>query len=177
MNVIEGGVCAAKGFTAGGIHCGIRKNHTKKDLSLIFSAVPASAAAVYTTNLVKGAPLTVTRKHLENGMAQAIICNSGNANTCNANGIEIAEAMSSLCAKELNIAPEDVIVASTGVIGQPLSIEPIAAALPQLAADLSINGGSDAAEGIMTTDTIKKEVAMEYMYKDGRNVLTLTMKV
>ena len=167
MRVIEGGVCAAKGFTAGGIHCGIRKNHSKKDLALIFSAVPASAAAVYTTNLVKGAPLTVTKKHLHNGIAQAVICNSGNANTCNANGIEIAEAMSDLCAKELGIAADDVVVASTGIIGQPLSIDPIAAALPQLAAGLSINGGSDAAEGIMTTDTIKKEVAVEFQL-DGK---------
>ena len=91
MKIISGGICAAKGFTANGIHCGIRKNRTKKDLSLIFSEKVASAAAVYTTNLVKGAPLTVTKKHLENGKAQAVICNSGNANTCNANGIEIAE--------------------------------------------------------------------------------------
>ena len=167
MNVIEGGVCAAKGFTANGIHCGIRKNHSKKDLSLIFSAVPASAAAVYTTNLVKGAPLTVTKNHLRNGIAQAVICNSGNANTCNANGIEIAEAMSDLCARELNISAEDVIVASTGVIGQPLSIDPIAAGLPQLAAGLRITGGTDAAEGIMTTDTVKKEVAVEFQL-DGK---------
>ena len=101
MKVIEGGVCAAKGFSANGVHCGIRKNHTKKDLSLIFSSVPCSAAAVYTTNLVKGAPLTVTKKHLANGVAQAVICNSGNANTCNANGIEIAEKMSALAAKAL----------------------------------------------------------------------------
>ena len=96
MKIVGGGVCAAKGFTANGIHCGIRKNHTKKDLSLIFSSVPASAAAVYTTNLVKGAPLIVTKNHLQDGIAQAVICNSGNANTCNANGIEIAEAMSAL---------------------------------------------------------------------------------
>ena len=110
MRVIEGGVCAALGFTANGVHCGIRKNHSKKDLALIFSSAPASAAAVYTTNLVKGAPLTVTRKHIANGVAQAVICNSGNANTCNANGIEIAEAMSDLVAKELHIAAEDVVV-------------------------------------------------------------------
>ena len=95
MNIqtISGGVCAAKGFTASGVHCGIRKNKVKKDLSLIFSAVPASAAAVYTTNLVKGAPLTVTKKHLKNGVAQAVICNSGNANTCNADGVAVAEQM------------------------------------------------------------------------------------
>ena len=130
MKVMEGGVCAAKGFSANGVHCGIRKNHTKKDLSLIFSSVPASAAAVYTTNLVKGAPLTVTKRHLSNGVAQAVICNSGNANTCNANGIEIAEEMSVLAAKALGISPDDMIVASTGVIGQPLSIAPFAAGAP-----------------------------------------------
>ena len=162
MKIIEGGVCAAKGFTANGIHCGIRKNHTKKDLALILSSVPASAAAVYTTNLVKGAPLTVTKNHIANGMAQAVICNSGNANTCNANGIEIAEAMSDLVAKQLNIAAADVIVASTGVIGQPLSIDPIAAGMEALAAGLSEEGGKAAAEAIMTTDTVMKEVAVEF---------------
>ena len=162
MKMIEGGVCAAKGFTANGVHCGIRKNHTKKDLALILSSVPASAAAVYTTNLVKGAPLTVTKNHIANGYAQAVICNSGNANTCNANGIEIAEAMSDLVAKQLNIAASDVIVASTGVIGQPLSIDPIAAGMEQLAAGLSEEGGKAAAEAIMTTDTVMKEVAVEF---------------
>ena len=162
MRVIEGGVCAAKGFTANGIHCGIRKNHSKKDLALILSCVPASAAAVYTTNLVKGAPLTVTKNHIANGMAQAVICNSGNANTCNANGIEIAEAMSDLVAKQLDVEASDVIVASTGVIGQPLSIDPIAAGLPALAEGLSENGGKAAAEAIMTTDTVMKEVAVEF---------------
>ena len=162
MKVIEGGVCAAKGFRANGVHCGIRKNHSKKDLSLIFSTVPASAAAVYTTNLVKGAPLTVTKKHIANGTAQAVICNSGNANTCNANGIEIAEEMSALAASALGISAEDVVVASTGVIGQPLSIDPIAAGLPELVAGLSDNGSGTAAEGIMTTDTVWKEVAVEF---------------
>ena len=162
MKVIEGGVCAAKGFRANGVHCGIRKNHSKKDLSLIFSTVPASAAAVYTTNLVKGAPLTVTKKHIANGTAQAVICNSGNANTCNANGIEIAEEMSALAASALGIAADDVVVASTGVIGQPLSIAPIAAGLPELVAGLSDNGSGTAAEGIMTTDTVRKEVAVEF---------------
>ena len=160
--MIEGGVCAALGFTANGVHCGIRKNHSKKDLSLIFSSVPASAAAVYTTNLVKGAPITVTKKHIADGYAQAVICNSGNANTCNANGIEIAEAMAELVSKELSIKASDVIVASTGVIGQPLSIEPIAEGLPALAAGLSAEGGKAAAEGIMTTDTVMKEVAVEF---------------
>ena len=162
MKAVSGGVCAAKGFTANGIHCGIRKNHAKKDLSLIFSAVPASAAAVYTTNLVKGAPLTVTKRHLSNGTAQAVICNSGNANTCNANGIEIAEEMSALAAAQLGISPDDVVVASTGVIGLPLSIDPIAAGLPALVKGLSETGGEAAAEGIMTTDTVKKEVAVEF---------------
>ena len=162
MKLISGGVCAAKGFKANGVHCGIRKNRTKRDLSLIVSDVPASAAAVYTTNLVKGAPLTVTKQHLANGIAQAVICNSGNANTCNANGIEIAETMSRLTAEQLGIAASDVVVASTGVIGQPLDIAPIAAGLPSLAAGLSAQGGEAAAEGIMTTDTIKKEVAVEF---------------
>ena len=162
MKVIEGGVCAAKGFRANGVHCGIRKNHSKKDLSLIFSTVPASAAAVYTTNLVKGAPLTVTKQHLANGTAQAVICNSGNANTCNRGGIEIAEEMSALAASALGISADDVVVASTGVIGQPLSIDPIAAGLPELVAGLSENGSGTAAEGIMTTDTVRKEVAVEF---------------
>ena len=162
MKLIEGGICAAKGFTANGIHCGIRKNHSKRDLALILSSVPASAAAVYTTNLVKGAPLTVTRNHIANGFAQAVICNSGNANTCNANGIEIAEAMAELVAKELNIAASDVVVASTGVIGQPLSIDPIAAGMQELAQGLSTDGCKAAAEAIMTTDTVMKEVAVEF---------------
>ena len=120
MNIINGGVCAAKGFTASGVHCGVRKNRTKKDLALIFSEVPASAAAVYTTNLVKGAPLTVTKQHIADGQAQAVICNSGNANTCNANGIEVAELTCEALAKELGIDAKDVVIASTGVIGQPL---------------------------------------------------------
>ena len=162
MRIIEGGICAAKGFTANGIHCGIRRNHSKKDLALIFSSVPASAAAVYTTNLVKGAPLIVTKNHLQNGIAQAVICNSGNANTCNANGIEIAERMSVLTASYLAISPDDIIVASTGVIGQPLCIDPIANGLPELVKGLSVEGGTDAAVGIMTTDTVMKEVAVEF---------------
>ncbi|MBR2338502.1 MAG: bifunctional glutamate N-acetyltransferase/amino-acid acetyltransferase ArgJ [Clostridia bacterium] len=162
MKLISGGVCAATGFTANGIHCGIRKNRTKRDLSLIYSEVPASAAAVYTTNLVKGAPLTVTKQHLADGKAQAVICNSGNANTCNANGLEIAQQMSDLLAQQLGISGDDVVVASTGVIGQPLDIAPIAAGIPALAAGLSRDGGEFAAEGIMTTDTVKKEVAVEF---------------
>ena len=162
MKQISGGVCAAKGFKANGIHCGIRKNRIKRDLSLIVSETPAAAAAVYTTNLVKGAPLTVTKAHIADGIAQAVICNSGNANTCNANGIEIAEQMSDLLAKELNISSKDIVVASTGVIGQPLDITPIANGIPALVAGLSTDGCHAAAEGIMTTDTVKKEIAVEF---------------
>lgn len=162
MKMIEGGVCAAKGFKANGIHCGIRKNRSKRDLALIFCEKQCSAAAVYTTNLVKGAPLTVTKKHLENGKAQAVICNSGNANTCNADGIEIAEKMSDLLSEKLGITANDVVVASTGVIGQPLDIKPIADGIEPLAGGLSENGGEFAAEAIMTTDTVKKEVAVEF---------------
>ena len=160
--LVSGGVCAAKGFKASGVHCGIRKNRSKKDLALIYSEVKATAAAVYTTNLVKGAPLTVTKAHLSDGYAQAIICNSGNANTCNANGIEIAEQMSDLVANELGVSSNDIVVASTGVIGQPLSIEPIAKGIVPLAKDLNVSGSEAAAEGIMTTDTVKKEIAVEF---------------
>ena len=167
MEIISGGVCAAKGFKANGVHCGIRKNRSKRDLALIFSEVKANAAAVYTTNLVKGAPLLVTKRHLESGKAQAIICNSGNANTCNANGIEIAEQMSDLTAKALNIDADDIIVASTGVIGQPLEIAPIENGLPELVKGLDDNGSLSAAEAIMTTDTVDKQVAVEFSI-DGK---------
>ena len=161
MKTITGGICAAKGYKAAGIHCGIRKNKSKKDLSLIISEKPASAAAVYTTNLVKGAPLLVTKKHISNGVAQAIICNSGNANTCNSNGIEIAEQTCKLVAEALQMDKADIVVASTGVIGQPLDIAPIKAAIPSLVASLGDNSAA-AAEGIMTTDTTKKEIAVEF---------------
>mgnify|MGYP002621658653 FL=1 len=162
MKMIPGGVTAALGFQAAGIHCGIRKNQIKKDLSLIVSDVPASAAAVYTTNLVKGAPLLVTREHLENGTAQAVICNSGNANTCNANGVAVARRMADIAAEALSLSPEDIVVASTGVIGQPLDLTPIQERLPELVSILSPDGSADAAEGIMTTDTIRKEIAVEF---------------
>ena len=162
MEIISGSICAAKGFKAAGIHCGIRAGHTMRDLSVIFSEVPATAAAVYTTNLVKGAPLQVTKAHLANGIAQAVICNSGNANTCNADGIEIAEKMSELAANALGIKADDMVVASTGVIGQPLKIDPIAAALPELCAQLSVDGAENAIEGIMTTDTVKKQIAVSF---------------
>ena len=161
MKQVTGGVCAAQGFSAAGIHCGIRRNQSKRDLALIYSTVPASAAAVYTSNLVKGAPLTVTKAHLSDGKAQAVICNSGNANTCNADGIAVAEEMSALTASALHIAPQDVIVASTGVIGQPLDLAPIRAGLPQLAAALG-DHSDQAAEGIMTTDTHRKEIAVQF---------------
>ena len=162
MKIIQGGVCAATGFKANGIHCGIRRNHSKKDLALIVSDVPCSAASVYTTNLVKGAPLTVTKNNIADGIAQAVICNSGNANTCNANGIEIAEAMCELVAKATGVKATDVVVASTGVIGQPLNLEPIANGMDELVAGLSTEGGEAAAVGIMTTDTVKKEIAVEF---------------
>lgn len=165
MKMIDGGVCAAKGFSAAGIHCGIRKGKTKKDLSLIYSEKRAAAAAVYTTNLVKGAPLTVTKKHLSDGFAQAVICNSGNANTCNANGFEIAEQTCALLADKLNVPADDIVVASTGVIGQPLDITPIAEGIPALCSALG-NNSADAAQGIMTTDTKLKEAAVEFQVGD-----------
>ncbi len=161
MKQITGGVCAAKGFTANGIRCGIRKNKTKRDIALIFSEVPGAAAAVYTKNLVKGAPLTVTKNNIADGVAQAMICNSGNANTCNANGIEIAEQTCELLAKELGISAKDVIVASTGVIGQPLDITPIADGMAELVSGLGDHCDL-ACEGIMTTDTKKKEIAVSF---------------
>ena len=157
MKIITGGVCAAQGFKANGIHCGIRKNHAKKDLALIVSDVPASAAAVYTTNLVKGAPLAVTKANIANGKAQAVICNSGNANTCNWNGIQIAEEMCALVEQHTGVAASDVVVASTGVIGQVLDITPIAGGMEALTAGLSYDGGMNAAHAIMTTDTVLKE--------------------
>ena len=161
MQLISGGVCAAKGFLANGIHCGIRKNKTKRDLALIFSEKKANAAAVYTTNLVKGAPLKVTKMNISDGYASAIICNSGNANTCNANGIEIAEQTCDILAKELKINSKDIVVASTGVIGQPLDIKPIENGIPDLVKGLG-KFSDFAAEGIMTTDTKLKEVAVEF---------------
>ena len=161
MEIINGGVCAPKGFLANGIHCGIRKNKDKRDLSLIYSEKPASAAAVYTTNLVKGAPLIVTKDNIKDGIAQAIICNSGNANTCNANGIDIAKQMCALVSDELKIKHSDVVVASTGVIGQPLDIAPIKEKIGELAEGLGEKSNL-AAEGIMTTDTKLKEVAISF---------------
>lgn len=164
MEIINGGVIAPLGFKANGIHAGIRKNKSKIDLSLIVSECKASAAAVYTTNLVKGAPIYVTQANLNNGIAQAMLCNSGNANTCNADGIEIATLSCEILAKELSIAPEDVIVASTGVIGLPLSIEPFKTGIPLIVKGLASDPyhADLACQGIMTTDTKKKEIAIEF---------------
>ena len=167
MEHISGGVCAAKGFQAGGIHCGIRKNRGKRDISMIISEVPASAAAVYTSNLVKGAPIYVTQRNLAGGIAQLAICNSGNANTCNADGEDVAWQMCELAGKAAGIDPHHVIVASTGVIGQPLSIEPIVQHMGALYAAVKVNGSQEAAEGIMTTDTRLKEVAVSFVV-DGK---------
>ena len=162
MKIIQGGVCAATGFKANGVHCGIRKNHSKKDLALIVSEKKAAAAAVYTTNLVKGAPLAVTKQNIADGYAQAVICNSVNANTCNWNGIQIAEDMCALVEKATGISAKDVVVASTGVIGQVLDITPIAGGMDALVEGLSAENGSAAAQAIMTTDTVAKEIAVEF---------------
>ena len=159
---IDGGVTSPQGFTAQGVCAGIKpSNTTKRDLALIYCEKPCTAAAVYTKNLVKSSTITVTKKHLENGVAQAIIVNSGNANTCNADGIEIAKKMCEIAAETLGVKAEDVIVASTGVIGQPLPIEPVIKGAAMMKGKLSKDGGTNAAEAIMTTDTIKKEMAMQ----------------
>ena len=144
----DGGVCAPKGFKASGVHCGIRKNKTKKDLALIVADKPCSAAAVYTTNKVYGAPIVVTREHLKNGVAKAVICNSGNANTCNADGVAKANAMAELVERFAGVDKNDVIVASTGVIGQVLPLEPIESGMQSLVDGLSYSGSGDAAEAM-----------------------------
>ena len=162
MKFVDGGVTAAKGFLASGVHCGIRKNRDKKDLALIFCEAECNAAAVYTLNKVKGSPLIVTGRNLKNGKARAVIVNSGNANTCNADGELKAELMCEYIADALNIDKTDVIVASTGVIGQILPIDPIRESIPTLVKNLSKSGSIDAAEAIMTTDLIKKELAIEF---------------
>ncbi len=165
---VYGGVCAAEGFAASGVIAGIKAGNTaKRDLALIYCAERCRTAALYTTNKVKGAPIYVTQKHLKDGYAQAIIVNSGNANTCNENGIEIAEQMCALTAEALDIDENDVLVGSTGVIGQPLSIKPIKTRIPTLAKELSPKKSGDACEAIMTTDTRKKELAVEFEI-DGR---------
>ncbi len=166
LKEIAGGVCAPKGFKANGIHCGIRKNKVKKDLALIVSDVRCHVACVYTTNLVKGAPILVTQKNVSDGFAQAVIVNSGNANTCNADGVEIAEKMCKLVEEYTGVSAKDVVIGSTGVIGQPLSVEPIAAGMPSLVAGLGANSDA-AAEAIMTTDTVRKQIAVSFLL-DGK---------
>lgn len=160
MKTVNGGVCAPKGFVAGGIYSGIRKNPNKKDLALIYSKVPCAAAGVTTTNKVAAAPVKVTRANLLSGDAQAIICNSGNANACTPNQMEIAHNMCQLAAESLGISKEDVLVASTGVIGQAMSIDPIANSIGPLSDSLSSSGSDAAANAIMTTDMFKKEIAV-----------------
>ena len=167
---IDGTVTSPLGFTAQGVCASIKpSNTTKRDLALIYCEKPCTAAAVYTKNLVKSATIQVTKKHLENGIAQAVIVNSGNANTCNADGVEVAEKMCDIAAETLSVSPEDVIVASTGVIGQPLPIEPVIKGAQMMKGKLSKDGGTNAAEAIMTTDTVKKEMAME-MTLGGKKV-------
>lgn len=161
LKVIAGGVCAPKGFKANGIHCGIRKNREKKDLALIVADGVCNVACVYTTNLVKGAPILVTQRHVADGRARAVICNSGNANTCNADGVEIADRMCALVERYAGVPAQDVVIASTGVIGQPLPLEPIEGGMPALVAGLGDNSDA-AAEAIMTTDTVKKQIAVTF---------------
>ena len=159
--VIEGGVTAPRGFKAAGIHSGMRRNKTKRDLAMLRCDVRCAAAGAYTQNLVKGATIAVTRRNLADGYAQGLICNSGNANTCNADGEQKAEQMCRIAARVMNIAPEDVIVASTGVIGQVLNIAPIENSAEELASQLRYDGGSDAADAILTTDRYRKQIAFE----------------
>ena len=178
---IEGGVCASKGWKANGVHCGLAhkaltdtEEHSgqsnnalpsakkKNDLAMIYSEKRAAAAAVYTTNKVKGAPLIVTKENLSDGYAQGVIVNSVNANTCNADGYEKAKKMGELAAKAMGISPADMVIASTGVIGQVLPIEPIEKAIPGLYAGLDHSGNSEAVKAIMTTDTEPKETAVEF---------------
>ena len=162
IKTITGGICASKGFRASGIHCGMRRKPGKKDLALIVSEVPATTAAVFTTNLVKGAPIKVNKEHLKDGIAQAIIINSGIANTCNANGVELAESMAKLAADYTGVKQDDVLVASTGVIGAELRMDPIINGMPFLLSQLSDEGSIDACRAIMTTDTRVKEIAVEF---------------
>lgn len=161
---IPGGICAPAGFSAAGVHCGIRHNHSKLDLALIKADVRCAGAGCYTTNKVYGAPITVDREHLKDGYAQAIVVNSGNANTCAPNGIELAKETCEIVAKELGISADDVLPSSTGVIGQAMSIEPFAKGIPEAAAKLAATeaGSHDAATAIMTTDTHSKEVSIEF---------------
>lgn len=171
MKEIQGGVTAAKGFTASGVHCGVKtKNSEKKDVALIYSECECAAAAVYTLNKVKAAPIYTTMEHIENGTARAIICNSGNANACAPNGPENARKMCAAVASELGINASDVIVASTGVIGQTINVSVIEEGAPALCAALSKEGSADAASAIMTTDTVLKEIAVQIVL-GGKTVM------
>lgn len=170
IKFIDGTVTSPKGFVANGVCASIKpSNTTKRDLAMICCEKPCSAAAVFTKNLVKSSTILVSKKHLSNGVAQAVIVNSGNANACNANGIEIAEKMCSLASDALGVNADDVIVASTGVIGQPLPIEPVIKGVNALKGTLSKDGGTNAAEAIMTTDTVRKEWAVQLTI-DGKDV-------
>jgi glutamate N-acetyltransferase/amino-acid N-acetyltransferase len=169
ITYINGGVTAPKGFLASGIHCGLKPGSLKKDLALIYSEVPAAAAGMYTKNKVKGAPIYITKEHLTNKKAQAIIINSGNANTCTGDdGLQKAKKMASLQAKELKLKTDDILVASTGVIGVPLNIDAIKNGIPLLTENLSIEGSNDASEAIMTTDTFQKQLALEFYIGDKK---------
>ena len=161
---VAGGVCAAKGFSAAGVHCGIRRNHSKLDLALIKADVRCAGAGCYTTNKVYGAPITVDREHLQDGYAQAILVNSGNANTCAPNGIQLAKDTCDLVAKALGIDAQDVLPSSTGVIGQAMELAPFEKGIPEAAAKLAATpeGSHDAATAIMTTDTHSKEYAVVF---------------
>ncbi len=160
---IPGGLCAAKGFKAAGMHGGIRRNTEKKDMMLALCDVPCQAAAVYTQNKVKGAPILLTQQHLQNHTARGILCNSGNANTCSPGGLDIAKECCRLAAEATGLQSEDFIIASTGVIGQELPLAPFKNGIPKLATLLSAHGSSDAADAIMTTDTKRKEYSYEFM--------------
>ncbi len=164
MKNVEGGVCAASGFVANGLHCGINPDKEKYDLALVYSRTPCNTAAVYTTNKVKGAPILVTQRNLKesHGISRAVIVNSKNANTGNADGEEKASKMCGLAARALGISPSEVIVASTGVIGEPLPLEPIENSIQDLVDGLSGEGHSDAVYAIMTTDTVRKETAVQF---------------
>ena len=166
---VKKGVCAAKGFVANGLNCGLNSDKNKNDLALVYSETQCQAAAVYTTNKVKGAPIQVTKAHLEASghTAKAVIANSKNANTCNADGVVKAQRMCELAAAELSIDPNEVIVASTGVIGQVLPIEPIESHIKELAKGLSADGNDKAVNAIMTTDTVPKQYAVKFMLGDS----------
>ena len=171
LKEISGGVCAAKGFQAAGIHCGVKASSSpdKNDLALILSERECAAAAVYTLNRVKAAPIYVTMDHLENGVAWGIVANSGNANACCPQSHENAEAMCAAAAQATGREAGDFVVASTGVIGQTINIQAIQAGMPQAAAALSADGSDAAARAIMTTDTVKKEIAVSFQL-EGREV-------